>query len=150
MKILKYVCIYEGCLESIQPYEKYEIRDAYDENGYSYGQLVIGSFIVTMRPPMHHVLCRVFGKTSNHPADSCPDLVPCDLWLFPKLKSPLKKRFQTVIEIQKNRRGSWWWFQQRILQIVLNTGREAVRTVCGPNTLKNKGASQCHRRTFLV
>ena len=26
-----------------------------------------------------------------------PDLVPCDFWLFPKLKSPLKgKRFQTV------------------------------------------------------
>ena len=31
-----------------------------------------------------------------------PDLVPCDSWLFPKLKSPLKgKRLQTV-EIQEN------------------------------------------------
>ena len=31
-----------------------------------------------------------------------PDLVPCDFWLFPKLKSPLKgKKFQTV-KIQEN------------------------------------------------
>ena len=37
-----------------------------------------------------------------------PDLVPCDFWLFPKLKSPLKgKRFQTVDEIQKTQLGSW-------------------------------------------
>ena len=29
-----------------------------------------------------------------------PDLVPCDFWLYPKLKSPLKgKRFQTMDEI---------------------------------------------------
>ena len=35
-----------------------------------------------------------------------PDLVPCDSWLFPKLKSPLKgKRFQTVDEIQENMTG---------------------------------------------
>ena len=33
-----------------------------------------------------------------------PDLVPCDFWLFPELKSPLKgKRFQTIDEIQENR-----------------------------------------------
>ena len=32
-----------------------------------------------------------------------PDLVPCDFWLFPKLKSPLRgKRFQTINEIQEN------------------------------------------------
>ena len=35
-----------------------------------------------------------------------PDLVPCDFWLFPKLKSPLKgKKFQTVDEIQENMMG---------------------------------------------
>ena len=35
-----------------------------------------------------------------------PDLVPCNLWLFPKLKSPLKgKRFQTVHEIEENMMG---------------------------------------------
>ena len=34
------------------------------------------------------------------------DLVPCDFWLFPKLKSPFKgKRFQTVDEIQENITG---------------------------------------------
>ena len=39
-----------------------------------------------------------------------PDLVPCNFWLFPKLKSPLKgKRFQTIHEIQKTQWGSWWW-----------------------------------------
>ena len=32
-----------------------------------------------------------------------PDLVSCDFWLFPKLKSPLKgKSFQTIDEIQEN------------------------------------------------
>ena len=35
-----------------------------------------------------------------------PDWVPCDFWLFPKLKSPLKgKRFQTIDEIQENTMG---------------------------------------------
>ena len=30
-----------------------------------------------------------------------PDLVPCDFWLFPELKSPLKgKRFETMDEGQ--------------------------------------------------
>ena len=34
-----------------------------------------------------------------------PDLVPCDFWLFLKLKSPLKgKRFQTIDEIQEHMR----------------------------------------------
>ena len=34
------------------------------------------------------------------------DLAPCDFWLFPKLKSPLKgKRFQTIDEIQENMTG---------------------------------------------
>ena len=38
----------------------------------------------------------------THPPYS-PDLVPCDFWIFPKLKSPLRgKRFQTVNEIQEN------------------------------------------------
>ena len=35
-----------------------------------------------------------------------PDFAPCNFWLSPKLKSPLKgKRFQTIIEIQKNTMG---------------------------------------------
>ena len=51
----------------------------------------------------------VFCKISNHSDDSAPyspDLVSCDFWLFPKLKSPLKgKRFQTIDEIQENTMG---------------------------------------------
>ena len=35
-----------------------------------------------------------------------PDVAPCNFWLLPKLKSPLKrKRFQTVDEIQENTMG---------------------------------------------
>ena len=44
----------------------------YDENGHSYGQLVIGSFITTTQPLLYHVLCRVFGEISNHLEDSAP------------------------------------------------------------------------------
>ena len=58
------------------------------------------------------------------------DLVPFDFWLFPKFKSPLKgKRFQTINEIQEIWWGSWWCFQQRILQSVLNSGKDTGRTV---------------------
>ena len=50
-----------------------------------------------------------FGKTLNHPGDSVPlspDLAPCDFWIFPTLKSPLKRdRFLTIDEIQENMTG---------------------------------------------
>ena len=66
-----------------------------------------------------------------------PDLVPCDFWLFPKLKSPLtRKRFQTVYEIQEN----------TIRQLV------AIRRIMwGPNvpTLKGTEASLSHVQCFL-
>ena len=62
-----------------------------------------------------------FGETWHPPGDSAPyspDLVSCDFWLFPKLKSPLKgKRFQTVDEIQEN-----------MMEQLMATGR----TVWGP------------------
>ena len=55
-----------------------------------------------------------------------PDLVPCDLWVFPKLKSPLKgKRFQTVDEIQESITGK--------LMVI-------GRTVWGPKVPTLKGA----------
>ena len=55
-----------------------------------------------------------------------PDLVPCDFWLFPKLKSfPWKgKRFQTIDKIQENTIGQ------------LMTTR---RTVWGPKVSMLKG-----------
>ena len=39
-----------------------------------------------------------------------PDLVPCDFWLFPKLKSSLKGNdFRLSMRFRKTRWGSWWW-----------------------------------------
>ena len=90
-----------------------------------------------------HASClvqRSFGKTSNHPGDSAPqspDLVPCDFWLFPKLKSPLKeKRFQIINEIQENKMGQ-----------MMAIGR----TVWGPKmpTLKGTEASLSYVQCFL-
>ena len=52
-----------------------------------------------------------FGETSNHPGDSAPyslDLVPCDFWLFPKLKSLKGKRLRPLMRFGKIQRGSWW------------------------------------------
>ena len=82
-----------------------------DSEWCSYGQLVIGSIITTMCLPMHHVLCSFLAKhqtTQVIQSPYSPDLAPCDFWLFPKLKSPLKgKIFQTIDEIQENTWGSW-------------------------------------------
>ena len=71
--------------------------------------MVIGSFITTTHPLMHHILFSFFVKLQITQVTQRPnslDLVPCNFWLFPKLKSPLKgKRFQTVYEIQENTMG---------------------------------------------
>ena len=73
----------------------------------SYGQLVIGSFITTNVPA--HASCLLQSFLAKHQITQVtqllynPDSAPCDFWLFPKLKSPLKgKRFQTINEIQEN------------------------------------------------
>ena len=66
-----------------------------------------------------------------------PDVAPCNFWLFPKLKSPLKeKRFQTINEIQENRTGQ-----------VMVIGR----TVWGPKvpTLKGTEVSLSYVKCFL-
>ena len=80
-----------------------------DSEGHRYGQLVISSFITTMCPLMHHVSCSFLMKyqiTQVTQPPYSPDLVPCDFWLFPKLKSPLKgRRFQTIHEFQENTVG---------------------------------------------
>ena len=81
-----------------------------DTEGCSYGQLVIGSFIMTTHPLMHqHLLQSFLVKHQITQVNESPysrDLAPCDLWLFLKLKSPLEgKRFQTINEIQKNMTG---------------------------------------------
>ena len=82
-----------------------------------------------------------FWETSNHPhLISTPyslDLVPCNFWLSPKLKSSLKgKIFQTIDEIQENMIGQ-----------LMVTGR----TVWGPKVLPLKGteASLSYVQCFL-
>ena len=80
-----------------------------DSEGHSYGQLVIGSFITTMCPLMHRILCSFLAKhqiTQVTHSSYSQNLMPCNSWHFPKLKSPLKgKRFQTINEIQENTIG---------------------------------------------
>ena len=94
-----------------------------------------GYFITTL---LKHA--EFFWETSNHQATQSsysPDLAPCDFWLFPKLKSPLKgKKFQTVHEIQENRTGQ-----------LMAIGR----TVWGPKvpTLKRIEASLSYVQWFL-
>ena len=81
-----------------------------DSEGCGYGQLVIGSSITT-HPLMHHFSCRVFWRNILSPrwlsSPYRPDLVRCNFWLCPKLKSPLKGK--SINEIQENMTGSWLW-----------------------------------------
>ena len=82
----------------------------YDKNGHSYEQLLLGNFIRAMCLLMHLISCRNFWQNIKSArwlsTPYSPHLVPCDFWLFPKLKSPLKgKRFQTIDEIQENTTG---------------------------------------------
>ena len=77
------------------------------------------------------------GDSALHPPPHCSDLMPCEFWLFPKLKSPLKEnRFQTVDEIQENTTG-------RLMAI--------GRTVWGPEvpTLKETEVSLSYVQCFL-
>ena len=37
-----------------------------------------------------------------------PDLVPCDFWLLPKLKSPLKGKIFQTVRFGKIWQGRWW------------------------------------------
>ena len=65
-----------------------------DSKSCSYGQLVIGSFITTMCPFMHHSFAELFDETSNHPGDPAP-LQPrfstLQLLGFPKTTITLEK-----------------------------------------------------------
>ena len=74
----------------------------YDENGYSYGQLVIGSFITTTYPLVQHIWCRIFSRNIKSPR-----------WL-----SPLQLRFGTLqllafpktkIIFEREEISDCWW-----------------------------------------
>ena len=105
----------------------------------------VGSWWLTTSSQQHTHSCimsseEFFGETSNHSGDSAP-LQPRSgalrLWLFPKLKSPLKgKRFQTVDEIQEN-----------MMEQLMATGR----TVWGPKVraLKRTEVSSSYVQCLL-
>ena len=95
-----------------------------------------GSFITTGSAHASHLVQSFLAKHQITPVTQAlygPDLTPCDFWLCPKLKSPLKgKRFQTTDEIQKNTTG----------QLMVSG-----RAVWGPKvpTLKGRGLRHhCH------
>ena len=110
-----------------------------DSGGCSYGQLVIGSFIRTMCPLTHHILCRVLWQNIKSSRWLSPSIAQIwhptiSFWLFPKLKSPLKgKRFQTVSEIQESTIGQ--------LMVI-------GRTVWGPKVPTLKGTSLSYVQCF--
>ena len=90
-----------------------------------------------------HASCLMQSFFANHQITQVtqphysPNLMTCDFWLFPKLKSPLKgKRFQTIDEIQENTMGQ-----------LMATGR----TVWGPKvpTLKGTETSLSYGQCFL-
>ena len=98
-----------------------------DSEGHSCGQLVIGSFIMTTSRPYITSPAEFLAKHQITQVTQPPysPLVPCNFWLFPKLKSSLKgKRFQTFDEIQENTMG----------QLM-----EIGRTVWGPKVPTGKG-----------
>ena len=60
-----------------------------------------------------------------------PDLVPRDPWLFPKLKSTLKrKRFQTIGEIQENTMGQLMEIPTKDFAECFEQLEEMLRELC--------------------
>ena len=79
------------------------------------------------------------------------DLVPFYFsGLFPKLKSPWKGRdFRSWMRFRKLGQDSWWWFQQRNLQIVWIV-EEILRELCEvPRGLHWRGL-KCHCPLYNV
>ena len=72
-----------------------------DSEGLGYGQLVIGSFTTTTWPTHASRLIQSF-LVKHQITPYSPDLVPCNLWFFPKLKSLLKERdFRPSMRLRK-------------------------------------------------
>ena len=113
--VIEWACLLCGCC--IQMTEQVEQRicirfcvklehssmdDLDDSEGCSYGQLVIVSLIMVMCPLMHHVSCRDFGETSNHPGESAPvQLRFGTLWLLAIPK--------TKITFEREEISDHWW-----------------------------------------
>ena len=97
------------CMKFCTKFEYSSWNYSDNSEGHSYGELVIGSFIMTTCPLIHHVLHRVFWwniKTSRWLSPLQPRFGALQLLALPKLRSLLKgKRFQTANEIQENTMG---------------------------------------------
>ena len=92
------ICI-KFCIKLEHPYT--ETIQMFPE-GHSYGQLVIGSFITTTHPLIHHVSCRVFWQNIKSPGWLCFLTARLgSLWLlaFPKTK---------ITFIREKTSYHWW------------------------------------------
>jgi len=77
----------------------------YRKNDQICGAAVIGSFATIMALPTRPCVCSSFWQKKmtviSHPPYS-PNLVPCDFFLFPHMKSQMKgKRFADISEVKK-------------------------------------------------
>ena len=98
----------------------------------------------------------IFCETSNHPSESAPLHRRFGaLWLLAFHKTEITFEREEIADYQWDFRtiqqGRWWWIQQRILQSVLNSGRDNGRTQWGHKvpTLKGTGASLSCVQCFL-
>ena len=67
---------------------------------------VVAKFIPWLLLPEQKEHCTAVANDWIQTTTNELDLAPCNFWVFPKLKSPLKrKRFQTIGEIRENTTG---------------------------------------------
>ena len=77
-----------------------------DSEGRRYGQVLIGSFITTTHPLMHHISCRGFDETSNHPGDSAS--------LQPRFGTLWHLGFsKTKITFERDEISDHWWYLEK-------------------------------------
>lgn len=102
-------------------------------NGRNYGQITLGFFITIMyHVKLSLVLRDFFAKNSTHifpqPPYS-PDLTPCDLWLFSKLRKPERvQRFDTIKEKKPKRSMSWRQYRKKTVPNVSRPGKSVGKS----------------------
>ena len=93
----------------------------YGANDRTCGQQKLGSSITTMHPPILRIWFKVFLAKHKIPlirqAPYSPDMAPCDFWLFPKLKMPLKgTQFESREDIMRNATAQLYMIPQEAFQ----------------------------------
>jgi hypothetical protein len=100
------LCIYVVCSKSIEPWQLHH------DNTPAHSAHLIQTFVAKHNIPV------------VRQAPYCTDMAPCDFWLFPKLKMPLKEtRFESREDIMQNATA-------RRSRSVSNNGGSAGRSVC--------------------